>query len=426
MHDFRALRSDPVAFDNDLARRGLSAVSQTLLSYDEERRSYLNELHQKQADRNNISKQIGQLKRNKENSSVLEAQAIRLRQEIDSLQTHADKLDQQIFEVLASLPNRLAVEVPTGKDETENVVVHYWGKIREFGFTPLQHFELGEKSGLMDFNAATKLAGARFSILRGALARLDRALGQFMLDFHTTEHDCKEYVVPLLVNEQTMFNTDKLPKFGDQSFCTKDERWLIPTAEVPLTGIQAGEIINYDQLPVRRTALTACFRSEAGAAGRDTRGLIRQHQFYKVEMVSVTAPEESEKEHERMTRCAEMVLEKLELPYRRVLLCSGDTGFGAAKTWDLEVWLPGQQAWREISSCSNTRDFQARRMNARYRPQPEEGRKTPPVFLHTLNGSGVAVGRALVAVMENYQNEDGSISIPEVLRSYMGGIEKIG
>lgn len=426
MHDFRALRSDPVAFDQDLARRGLPAVSQTLLSYDEERRTCLNELHQKQADRNNIAKQIGQLKRDKEDSSALETQAKALRQEIDALQTRADQLDRQIFDILASLPNRLAAEVPTGKDESENVIVHYWGKPREFDFTPLQHFELGESLGLMDFNAATKLSGARFSVLRGALAKLDRALGQFMLDFHTNEHGYEEYVVPLLVNEQTMFNTDKLPKFGDQSFYTNDGRWLIPTAEVPLTGIQAGEIVNVDQLPIRRTALTACFRSEAGAAGRDTRGLIRQHQFYKVEMVSITAPEESEKEHERMTRCAEQVLEKLGLPYRRVLLCSGDTGFGAAKTWDLEVWLPGQQAWREISSCSNTYDFQARRMNARYRPQSEEGKKTSPVFLHTLNGSGVAVGRALVAVMENYQNEDGSITIPEILRSYMGGLEKIG
>ncbi len=426
MHDFRALRADPVVFDEDLARRGLPAVSETLLSYDEERRACLNELHQKQADRNNISKQIGQLKRDKEDSSALEAQAIILRQDIDTLQTRADQLDRQIFDILASLPNRLAAEVPTGKDEAENLIVHYWGKTREFDFTPLQHFELGEKLGLMNFNAAIKLSGARFSVLCGALARLDRALGQFMLDFHTNEHGYEEYVVPLLVNEQTMFNTDKLPKFGDQSFCTKDERWLIPTAEVPLTGIQADEIINFDQLPIRRTALTACFRSEAGAAGRDTRGLIRQHQFYKVEMVSVTAPEESENEHERMTRCAEQVLEKLRLPYRRVLLCSGDTGFGAAKTWDLEVWLPGQQAWREISSCSNTRDFQARRMNARYRPKAEGYKKTSPEFLHTLNGSGVAVGRALVAVMENYQNEDGTITIPEVLRSYMGGLKKIG
>lgn len=426
MHDFRALRADPAAFDEDLARRGLPAVSASLLNYDEERRSCLNGLHQKQADRNNLSKQIGQLKRNKQDSSDLEAQAIALRQEIDALQTRVDQLDQQIFEILAGLPNRLAPEVPTGKDESENIVVHYWGKPREFSFTPLQHFELGEKLGLMDFNGAAKLSGARFSILRGALARLDRALGQFMLDLHINEHGYEEYIVPLLVNEQTMYNTDKLPKFGDQSFCTKDERWLIPTAEVPLTGLQAEEIINGEILPIRRTALSACFRSEAGAAGRDTRGLIRQHQFYKVEMVSVTAPDESEKEHERMTRCAEMILEKLGLPYRRILLCSGDTGFGAAKTWDLEVWLPGQQAWREISSCSNTKDFQARRMNARFRPKTEEGKKVTPEFVHTLNGSGVAVGRALVAVMENYQNEDGSITIPDVLRSYMGGVDKIG
>ncbi|MCT6879036.1 MAG: serine--tRNA ligase, partial [Commensalibacter sp.] len=289
-----------------------------------------------------------------------------------------------------------------------------------------QHFDLGEKLGMMDFSLASKLSGTRFVVLRGALARLERALGQFMLDLHTQEHGYVEHNVPLMVNAKTMYNTDKLPKFGDQSFCTKDERWLIPTAEVPLTGMQADELIGYEELPIRRVALSACFRSEAGAAGRDTRGMIRQHQFYKVELVSITTPDDSAKEHERMTRCAETVLEKLEIPYRRILLCAGDTGFGAAKTWDLEAWLPGQQAWREISSCSNTHAFQARRMNARYRPKDENGKKVSPEFVHTLNGSGVAVGRALVAVMENYQNKDGSISIPKVLRPYLSGLEKIG
>lgn len=426
MHDFRALRVDPQAFDQDLARRGIAPISDRLLQYDEERRSILNELHQKQADRNALSKQIGQLKKEKQDSAVQEAKAIALRQELESLQANADQLDTKIFEILAGLPNRLAEQVPMGKDEHDNVVVYQWGEPKEFDFTPLQHFDLGEKLGLMDFTVASKLAGARFSLLQGALARLDRALGQFMLDLHTTEHGYTEYVVPLLVNEQTMYNTDKLPKFGDQSFCTADGRWLIPTAEVPLTGIQADEMISMDELPIRRTALSACFRSEAGAAGRDTRGLIRQHQFYKVEMVSITTPEESEAEHERMTRCAETVLERLGLPYRRILLCSGDTGFGAAKTWDLEVWLPGQQSWREISSCSNTNAFQARRMNARYRPKAEEGKKKSPEFVHTLNGSGVAVGRALVAVMENYQNADGTITVPEVLRPYMGGMDKVG
>lgn len=426
MHDFRALRADPQAFDNDLARRGLPPVSETLVKYDEERRTLLNELHTKQADRNNLSKQIGQLKRDKQDSAELEAQAIALRTELETIQSKADALDAKIFEILASLPNRLAEEVPVGADENDNIVIHQWGEPKDLGFTPLQHFDLGEKLGMMDFTLASKLAGARFSILKGPLARLDRALSQFMLDLHTGEHGYEEHIVPLLVNEQTMYNTDKLPKFGDQSFCTKDERWLIPTAEVPLTGMQADELISVEELPIRRTAVSACFRSEAGAAGKDTRGLIRQHQFYKVEMVSITAPEESEAEHERMTRCAETVLERLCLPYRRILLCSGDTGFGAAKTWDLEVWLPGQQAWREISSCSNTKAFQARRMNARFRPKAEEGKKVSPEFVHTLNGSGVAVGRALVAVMENYQNADGSITVPEVLRPYMGGIEKIG
>ncbi|CAK7192996.1 Serine--tRNA ligase [Commensalibacter sp. Nvir] len=426
MHDFKALRTDPKAFDYDLARRGLPPASKLLLEYDEERRQYLNELHQKQADRNNLSKQISELKRNRLNTTELEERGINLRQALETLQAKVNELELKIFNILASLPNRLAQDVPQGADESGNKVVHQWGNPNIFDFVPRQHFELGEKLGMMDFAIASKMSGARFCILQGDLARLERALGQFMLDFHVAEHGYTEYVVPLLVNEQTMYNTDKLPKFGDQSFCTKDERWLIPTAEVPLTAMQADELIQENCLPIRRTALSACFRSEAGAAGKDTRGLIRQHQFYKVEMVSVTTPEQSEIEHERMTRCAEEVLEKLNLSYRRVLLCSGDTGFGAAKTWDLEVWLPGQQAWREISSCSNTRSFQARRMNARYRPDSSEGKKAGPEFVHTLNGSGVAVGRALVAVMENYQNQDGSITVPELLRQYMGNLQKIG
>lgn len=426
MHDFRALRANPEAFDADLARRHLPPVTEELLQQDAMRREILNELHQKQARRNNLSKEIGQLKSKKQDSSALEAEAIALRQELDSLQSKADQIDAVILETLSGLPNRLDPEVPEGEDESQNIVIHQWREPPQFDFTLLQHFDLGEKLGMMDFSLASKLSGARFVVLRGALARLERALGQFMLDLHTQEHGYVEHNVPLMVNAKTMYNTDKLPKFGDQSFCTKDERWLIPTAEVPLTGIQADELIGYEELPIRRVALSACFRSEAGAAGRDTRGMIRQHQFYKVELVSITTPDDSAKEHERMTRCAETVLEKLEIPYRRILLCAGDTGFGAAKTWDLEAWLPGQQAWREISSCSNTHAFQARRMNARYRPKDENGKKVSPEFVHTLNGSGVAVGRALVAVMENYQNKDGSISIPKVLRPYLSGLEKIG
>ena len=324
--------------------------------------------------------------------------------------------------LLANLPNRLDAGVPAGADENANVEQHVWGDRRVFDFTPKQHFELGETLGLMDFGTASKLSGARFVLLRGALARLERALGQFMLDLHTAEHGYTEVMVPTLVNDDAMYGTDKLPKFADQSFRTEDGRWLIPTAEVPLTASVSGDILDGATLPLRLTALSQCFRSEAGAAGRDVRGMLRQHQFEKVEMVSITTPEASEAEHERMTRCAETVLERLGIPYRRMLLCAGDTGFGAARTYDLEAWLPGQNAWREISSCSNTRDFQARRMNARFRPQGGGA----PVFVHTLNGSGLAVGRTLIAVMENGQNEDGSIAVPEVLRPYMGGLAKIG
>jgi seryl-tRNA synthetase len=312
------------------------------------------------------------------------------------------------------------VSVPAGKDEQYNKKEKEWGQKRDFGFTPKQHFELGEALGLMDFAGAAKLAGSRFTVLHGALARLERALGQFMLDVHTTEHGYCETVVPLLVNDAAVFGTAQLPKFAEDLFQTTDGRWLIPTAEVSLTNLAGGEILPAAKLPWRLTALTPCFRSEAGSAGRDVRGMLRQHQFSKVELVSVVAPEESEAEHERMTRCAETILERLELPYRRMLLCAGDTGFGAVKTYDLEVWVPGQGTYREISSCSNTRAFQARRMNARFRPG--EGK---PEFVHTLNGSGVALGRAMIAVLENYQEQNGSITVPDVLRPYMGGLEII-
>ncbi|MBV8575909.1 MAG: serine--tRNA ligase, partial [Acetobacteraceae bacterium] len=328
---------------------------------------------------------------------------------------------QDIKDVLAALPNTLDPEVPEGADESANVVIVQHGEPRDLGFEPRQHFELGEALGMMDFAMAAKLAGSRFTVLRGALARLERALGQFMLDLHTREHGYAEISVPLLVNDATMYGTGQLPKFAADSFQTTDGRWLVPTAEVPLTNMVAGEIVPEKQLPIRVTALTDCFRSEAGAAGRDTRGMLRQHQFRKVELVSITHPEQSAAEHERMTEMAERVLALLELPYRRVLLCAGDTGFSSAKTFDLEVWLPGQQTWREISSCSNCRDFQARRMNARFRAA--DGKAVAHV--HTLNGSGVAVGRALIAVLENHQQADGSILVPEVLWPYMGGMERI-
>ena len=424
MHDLRALRADPAAFDADLARRGLPPASPALLSLDGARRAALTALQERQSHRNGLARQIGQAKRSGDDSAALEAEAVALRGEIDRLDREATQLDGEIRGLLAELPNRLDAGVPDGTDESANVVIHERGALRNFGFVPKQHFELGEALGLMDFDAAAKLSGSRFVVLRGPLARLERALGQFMLDLHTREHGYEEHAVPLLVNEAAMYGTDKLPKFADQSFATTDGRWLIPTAEVPLTSLVAGEIVAAGRLPIRLTALSACFRSEAGAAGRDTRGMLRQHQFQKVELVSVTAPDGSEAEHERMTRCAERVLDLLEIPYRRILLCAGDTGFGAARTYDLEAWLPGQAAWREVSSCSNTRDFQARRMNARFRAEAG-GAGAATEFLHTLNGSGLAVGRTLIALMENFQQEDGSILVPEVLRGHLGGLERI-
>ena len=421
MHDLRAIRENPEAFDAAIARRGLENRSNEILALDSERRSHVVNQQQFETERNAISKQIGEAKRAGRDTSAIEASGAELRDNISSSKAFAEAAAAKLHALLAELPNVLDPAVPDGRDETDNAEQKRVGNIRNFPFTPKQHFEIGETLGLMDFANAAKLAGSRFTVLKGPLARLERALGQFMLDLHTTEHGYSETVVPLLVNEATVFGTGQLPKFAEDLFKTTDGRWLIPTAEVPLTNLVAGEIIPAASLPVRLTALTPCFRSEAGSAGRDVRGMLRQHQFTKVEMVSVTHPEASEAEHERMTGCAEAVLEKLGLPYRRMLLCAGDTGFSAAKTYDLEVWLPGQRIYREISSCSNTRAFQARRMNARYR---EADGKTLG-FVHTLNGSGVAVGRALIAVLENYQNEDGSVTVPEVLRPYMGGLEVI-
>ena len=417
MHDIRTVRADPAAFDAAMARRGLPAVSERLLAWDTERRAVLTALQEKQARRNVIAREVGQGKRAGADTSALENEATSLRGEMEATEARAAALEAQIKGELETLPNVLDPDVPDGADEGANIVLAQHGSPRDLGFEPKQHFELGEALGLMDFAAASKIAGARFVVLRGALARLERALGQFMLDLHTREHAYTEMVVPSLVNDATAYGTDKLPKFADTMFQTTDGRWLIPTAEVPLTAMVMGEMVPEAALPMRLTALTDCYRSEAGAAGRDTRGMLRQHQFRKVEMVSITHPDGSDEEHERMTRCAEEVLRRLEVPFRRVMLSSGDTGFGAAKTFDLEVWLPGQQAWREISSCSNTRAFQARRMNARFRAADGKG----VAHVHTLNGSGVAVGRALIAVMENHQQGDGSIRVPEVLWPYMGG-----
>ena len=417
MHDLRAIRNDPAGFDWDLARRGLPGRAEAILALDAERRAALTTMQDGQAQRNALSKQIGQAKRTGADTAALEAEALALRERMGALETDAARHEASIKVMLDVLPNRLDPAVPDGADESDNVVVKQVGEPRQLA-DAREHFELGEALGMMEFEAAARMSGARFTILRGKLARMERALGQFMLDLHTGAHGYTEMQVPLLVNDDAAYGTDKLPKFADDLFRTTDGRWLIPTSEVPLTSMVMGQIVPEAELPMRMTALSECFRSEAGSAGRDTRGMLRQHQFRKVELVSITAPERSEEEHERMTACAEAVLEKLGLAYRRMLLCAGDTGFGAAKTFDLEVWLPGQKAWREISSCSNTRDFQARRMNARMRGA--DGKVAGPV--HTLNGSGVALGRCLIAVMESYQQQGGAIVVPDVLVQYMGGV----
>ena len=422
MHDIRIIRTDPAGFDAAMARRGLPAASAELLALDADRRTAQTALQEKQARRNALSKEVGQGKRTGADTAALEAEATALRADMEGLEHRATACDDAIRRILESLPAILDPDVPDGPDETANVVLKQAGEPRDLGFQPRQHFELGESLGLMDFATAARLAGTRFVVLRGPLARLERGLGQFMLDLHTREHGYTEMVVPSLVNDAAVYGTAQLPKFADDLFRTTDGRWLIPTAEVPLTNTVAGEIVAEKDLPIRIAALTDCYRAEAGAAGRDTRGMLRQHQFRKVEMVSIVHPDLSAAEQERMVSCAEKVLGALEIPFRRVVLSSGDTGFASARTFDLEVWLPGQQAWREISSCSNCRDFQARRMNARFRPA--EGKGT--AYVHTLNGSGVAVGRALIAVMENHQQADGAILIPAVLWPYMGGMERIG
>jgi seryl-tRNA synthetase len=416
MHDIRAIRANPEAFDAAMARRGLPPQSPQLLALDEARRAAITAMEGAQSRRNALSREIGAAMKagNKE-------EAERLKEEVARLATlNATAEEEALDAALAVLPNVLDAEVPEGRDETANQVLHTHGTPRDIPGAK-QHFELGEAMGLMDFERAAKLSGSRFVVLKGALARLERCLGQWMLDLHTAEHGYEEVSPPLLVNAPTLYGTNQLPKFEEDLFKTTDGKYLIPTAEVPLTNLVAGEILPEPKAPLRYTALTPCFRSEAGSAGRDTRGMLRQHQFTKVELVSVCRPEDSPAEHERMTTCAERVLTELGLAWRRVLLCTGDTGFGSARTHDLEVWLPGQKAWREISSCSNMRDFQARRMNARYRPDGQKG----TAFLHTLNGSGVAVGRALIALMETHQNEDGSVTIPEVLRPRLG-LERIG
>ena len=422
MHDIRAIRADPDAFDEALRRRNLAPQASAILVLDAQRRMALASAQEAQAKRNHLSKYIPVERRRGVDTAELEAEATKLRDASAALEARAAELETAVRARLDVLPNVLDPDVPDGADETANVVLKQHGAPRELPFAAREHFELGEALGGMLFEAAARMSGSRFTILQGGLARMERALGQYMLDLHTTRHGYLETQVPLLVNDAAAYGTDKLPKFAEDLFRTTDGRWLIPTSEVPLASLVMEQIVPEASLPLRFTALSECFRSEAGSAGRDTRGMLRQHQFRKVELVSVTHPDRSEGEHERMTACAEAVLEGLGLAYRRVLLCAGDTGFGAVKTYDLEVWLPGQKAWREISSCSNTRAFQARRMNARMRGA--DGKAAGPV--HTLNGSGVALGRALIAVMETYQEADGTVTVPGVLAPYMGGVERVG
>jgi seryl-tRNA synthetase len=422
MYDIKWIREHPDAFDRGLKRRGLEPRSKKLIALDEKRRAAITKFEQAQARRNAASKEIGDAKKAKDEAKAnkVMAEVAELKTLLPAMEEDQKHLAAALDKELAQIPNMPLDDVPDGTDASSNVEHHAFGKKRDYAFKPKQHFDLGEALGQMDFELAAKLSGARFVILQKGLARLERALGQFMLDLHTgKEHGYTEVNPPILVRDDIMFGTAQLPKFAEDQFRTTNDFWLIPTAEVPLTNLVRESIVEQAQLPMRLTACTPCFRAEAGAAGKDTRGMIRQHQFTKVELVSVTTPDKSKEEHERMLACAEEVLKKLDLHYRVVTLCTGDMGFAAQKTYDIEVWLPGQNAYREISSCSNCGEFQARRMNARFRAK--DGVK----HVHTLNGSGVAVGRALIAVMETYQQEGGSIALPSALAPYMGGLKTI-
>ena len=421
MHDLRQIRAMPEAFDRGLARRGLTAMSAGILDLDRRRRAAQTALQEMLRRRNEASKQIGQAKRAGGDAADLVAEVQALKDRIGVEEDQGKALDAELDSILADLPNLPAEDVPDGTGEDDNLEIRQHGAKPEFDFSPREHFDIGEALGLMDFEAAAALSGSRFVVLRGALARLERALGNFMLDLHTSEHGFVETAPPVLVRDAALHGTGQLPKFAADLYRTEDDYWLIPTAEVPLTNLSAGRVHEAAQLPIRVTAWTQCFRSEAGAAGKDTRGMLRQHQFGKVEMVCITHPDQSAAELDRMTGCAEEVLKRLGLHYRVMTLCAGDMGFSARKTHDIEVWLPGQGTYREISSCSNCGDFQARRMKARFRAKGEKGTR----FVHTLNGSGLATGRTLIAVIENYQNADGSVTVPDVLRPYMGELERI-
>ena len=421
MHDLRYIREHPEEFDAAMQRRGAEAVSASLLKADAARRAAQTAFQEMQERRNSLSREIGKVKKEGGDADAVMAEVHGLKDGIAGEEAKERDQASVLQAILQELPNIPAEDVPDGLDENDNVEVRVVGDKPSLDAEPREHFDIGEALGQMDFELAAKLSGARFVVLKAGLARMERALANFMLDLHTTEFGYTEVIPPALVKDDTVYGTGQLPKFAEDLFHTDDGYWLIPTAEVPLTSLVAGDILRQDDLPLRYTAWTPCFRSEAGAAGKDTRGMIRQHQFSKVELVSITHPENSNEELERMTNCAEEVLKRLGLAYRVILLCTGDMGFSARKTYDIEVWLPGQDRYREISSCSNCWDFQARRMRARFRPNGGKGTE----FVHTLNGSGLAVGRAMIAIIENYQNSDGSITVPDALRAYMGGLDKI-
>ncbi len=427
MHDIRAIRENPAAFDAALARRGLRGISSEVLALDEARRVAIKQAEDAKAAINALSKEAGTAKAqgNDADFQRLRASVAERKSASEDHAAQAEIFETRLRNLLLTIPNLPLPEVPEGRDEHANVELHRWGSPRRFDFAPKEHFDIPAVKPGMDFETAAKLSGARFVILRGAVIRVHRALAQFMLDTHVTDHGLTETWTPVLVKEDAMFGTNQLPKFAEDSYQTTNGWWLIPTAEVTLTNTVAGDILDEAQLPIRMTAHTQCFRSEAGSAGRDTSGMLRQHQFEKVEMVSITTPDTSLAEHDRMTRCAEAILEALHLPYRTMVLCTGDMGFGATKTHDLEVWLPGQNTYREISSVSVCGDFQARRMNARFRPAPGKDGTAKPEFVHTLNGSGLAVGRTLIAVLENGQQADGSVDLPAVLHPYLGGKTRI-
>jgi seryl-tRNA synthetase len=422
MHDLKYIRENPQDFDAALIRRGAAPVAASILALDENRRAILTEMQNAQARRNEASKAIGAAmgKSDTATTEALKAEVAQLKDTLPSLEERERAAGAELDSLLAGLPNLPAADTPDGADETDNVEIARWGSPRNFDFEPRDHADVGPALGL-DFETGVAISGARFTFMRGQMARLNRALGQFMLDYQTAQRGYTECATPYLVRQESLFGTGQLPKFAEDNFQTTDGRWLIPTAEVSLTNSVREQILEESALPIRLTALTPCFRSEAGAAGRDTKGLIRQHQFEKVELVSIVRPEDSAAEHERMVESAEGILQALQLPYRKMLLCTGDMGASARRTYDLEVWLPGQDLYREISSCSNCGDWQARRMNTRYRAAETKGN----VFVHTLNGSGLAVGRTLVAVLENYQQADGSVIIPDALLPYMGGLTKL-